>query len=94
MGFPGGLAVKNPPASVGGEGSILGLGRFPGGGNGNPLQYSCLGSHMHREAWQTIITDRDGNNCENFTREGSIIQFPRTVLDNIQVVLTVPPKLF
>ena len=44
MGFPGGLAVKNPPASVGGEGSILGLGRFPGGGNGNPLQYSCLGS--------------------------------------------------
>ena len=55
MGFPGGLAVKNPPASVGGEGSILGLGRFPGGGNGNPLQYSCLKNLMDRRVWQTTV---------------------------------------
>ena len=43
MGFPGGLAVKNPAANAGDEGSIPGSGRFPGGGNGNPLQYFCLG---------------------------------------------------
>ena len=50
-GFPGGSAVKNPPASAGdaGEvGSIPGLGRSPGEGNGNPLQYSCLGNPMDR----------------------------------------------
>ena len=37
MGFPGGSVVKNPPASVGNLGSISGLGRSPGVGNGNPL---------------------------------------------------------
>jgi len=41
-GFPGGLVVKNPPANAGNAGSIPGLGRSPGGGNGNALQYSCL----------------------------------------------------
>ena len=40
------LAVKNPPASAGNVSSIPGLGRFPGEGNGNPLQYSCLGNPM------------------------------------------------
>ena len=34
--------MKNPPANAGDMDSIPGLGRFPGGGNGNPLQYSCL----------------------------------------------------
>ena len=42
MGCPGGLLVKNPSASVGDVGSIPGSGRFPGEGNGNLLQYSCL----------------------------------------------------
>ena len=42
MGFPGGSVVKNPPANARDTGSILGLGRSPGRGNGNPLQYSCL----------------------------------------------------
>ena len=41
-GFPGGLAVRNLPAKAGDLSSIPGLGRSPGGGNGNPLQYSCL----------------------------------------------------
>ena len=44
---PGGAVVKNPPANAGGArdaGSIPGSGRSPGGGNGNPLQYSCLES--------------------------------------------------
>ena len=39
---PDGSVVKNPPASAGNMGSIPGLGRSPGEGNGNPLQYSCL----------------------------------------------------
>ena len=45
------LAVKNPPADAGDWGSIPGLGRFPGGGHGNPLEYSCLENPMDRGAW-------------------------------------------
>ena len=55
--FPGGSVVKNPPANSGYAGdmdSIPGLGRFPGEGNDNPLQYSCLGNPMDRVAWWAI----------------------------------------
>ena len=51
-GFPGGLAVKNPPANAGDAGdvgSISRLRRSFGEGNGNPLQYSCLGNPIDRE---------------------------------------------
>ena len=49
MGFPSGLDGKESACNVGDLGSILGLGRFPGGGHGNPLQYSCLeNSHGQR----------------------------------------------
>ena len=41
--------------SLGQEGSIPGSGRFPGKGNSNPLQYSCLGHPMDRGAWQAIV---------------------------------------
>ena len=40
--FPDGSVLKNPPANAGDTGSIPGSERSPGGGNGNPLQYSCL----------------------------------------------------
>ena len=43
---------KNSPANVGDGESILGLGRSPGEGNCNPLQYSCLGNLMDRGAWR------------------------------------------
>ena len=43
--------VKNLPANAGDVGSIPGLGRFPGEGNGNPFQYSYLENPMDREAW-------------------------------------------
>ena len=46
--------VKNLPANVGDLGSIPRSGRSPGEGNGNPLQYSCLGNPMDRGAWQAI----------------------------------------
>ena len=44
--FSGGSVVKNPPAEAGDAGSIPGSGRSPGGGNGNPLQYSGLENPM------------------------------------------------
>ena len=47
--------VKNPPANAGDVGWIPELGRFPEEGNGNPLQYSCLGNPMDRGAWQTTV---------------------------------------
>ena len=47
-GFPGGSALKNPPANEGDVGLIPGSGRSPGGGNGYPLQYSCLENPMNR----------------------------------------------
>ena len=56
MGFPSGSAVKNPPANAGDTSLIPGLERSPGGGNGNPLQYSCLKNPtMDRGAWQAIV---------------------------------------
>ena len=57
-GFPGGSVVKNLPASAGDSedsGSIPELGRSPGGGNGNPPQYSCLENPMDGEAWQATV---------------------------------------
>ena len=56
--FVGGSVVKNPAASAAGAGGvdlIPGLGRSPGGGNGNPLQCSCLENPMHRGAWWATV---------------------------------------
>ena len=49
-GFPGGSMVKKLPANAGDTDSVPGSGRFSGEGNGNPLQYSCLGNPMDRGA--------------------------------------------
>ena len=57
-GIPGGSVVRNLPASAGDVGLIPGLGRSTGGGNGNPLQYSCLGNPMARGAWQAMPSQR------------------------------------
>jgi hypothetical protein len=54
-GFPGGSKVKNLPANSGDAGSISGLGRYPGGGNSNPLQYPCLGNPMDGGVWQVTV---------------------------------------
>ena len=51
-GFPGGSVVKNLPANAGDVGSIPQSGRSPGGGNGNPLQISCLENSTDRGAWR------------------------------------------
>ena len=58
MGFPGGAMVRNPLANTGNTRDvdlIPGLGRFPGVGNGNPLQYSFLENSMDGGAWQTTV---------------------------------------
>ena len=58
MAFPGGSVVKNPPGNAGDArdlGSFPGLGRFPGGGNGNPLQHSCQDNPMDRGTWQATV---------------------------------------
>ena len=53
--FPGGSDGKASAYNVGGQGSIPGLGKSPGEGNGNPLQYSCLENLMDRGAWQVTV---------------------------------------
>ena len=53
--FPGGSVVRNPPTNVGDMGSIPGSRRYPGEGNGNPLQHSCLGNPMDRGAWWATV---------------------------------------
>ena len=66
------LVIKNPPASAGdarNAGLISGLGRSPGKGNGNPLQYSCLENHIDRRARKNII---QGVSKESDTTEHNI----------------------
>ena len=55
MGFPGSSDGKEFACSVGDWGLIPGLGRSPGEGNGNPLQYSCLENSMDWEAPQSLV---------------------------------------
>ena len=61
MGFPGGSVSKESTYNAGDPGLILGSGRTPGGGHGNPLQYSCLGNPKDRGAMgsqsQTRLSD-------------------------------------
>ena len=58
VGFLGDTEVKNQPANTGDAGDsglIPGLGRSPGGGNSNPLQYSCLKNPKDRGAWRATV---------------------------------------
>ena len=58
---------KESACQAGDPGSIPGSGRSPGEGNGNPLQYPCLGNPMDRGAWQTIV---HGVTKESDTQKG------------------------
>ena len=55
MDFPGDSVGKESACNAGDPGSIPGLGRSPGEGNGNPLQYSCLENPMDRGAWWATV---------------------------------------
>ena len=64
MGFPCSSVGEESACNAGDLGSIPGLGRFPGEGNGNPLQYSCLENPMDRGAWLATVhgVSRVGHN--------------------------------
>ena len=55
QGFPGGSDCKKSAWNAEDLGLIPGLGRSPGGGHGNPLQYSCLENPMDRGAWRATV---------------------------------------
>ena len=55
MGFPGGYVSKETSCNAGDVGLIPRLGKIPGGGNGNPLQYYCLENPMVRGAWWATV---------------------------------------
>ena len=55
VGFPGGLHRKESACNAGDLDSVLGSGRSPGEGNGNPLQYYCLENPMDRGAWKATV---------------------------------------
>ena len=79
-GFPGGSVVKNLPTSAGAKvhvHSIPGSRRCPGGGNGNPLLYSCLENSMDTEAWLATAHEV----AKSWTRLS--IQWQRKVKDAI-----------
>ena len=79
-GFLGGSVVKNLPANTGDSSLIPGSGRSPGEGNGNPLQYSCLGNSIDRV--HGVIKSQIGLNSCTYTasptRQGKGIAIPAT----------------
>ena len=68
--------VKNPPANSGDTGSIPRLGRSPVEGNGNPVQYSCLGNPVGRGVWQAtghgVARSLNNNNKNRETKQQQI----------------------
>ena len=88
-----GLSSKESPCNVGDEGLIPGLGRSPGGGNGNPLQYSCLRNPMDRGAPRVTVrgiaksqTQRLNNNKNKTSREKSIKQNYKTFRNTLVIL--------
>ena len=77
LGFPGGSDGKASASNAGDPGSILGSGRSPGEGNGNPLQYSCLEDSMDRVAWEATVhgVTKSQTRLSDFTFSLSLISF-------------------
>ena len=73
--FPGGLVGKESAANVGDVGFISGSGRFPGVGNGNLFQYSCLKNPMVRGAWQATVHEVTESHTTGHTRTTTAREF-------------------
>ena len=74
-GLPQWLSGKESTCNAGDKGSIPRSRRSPGGGNGNPLQYSCLGNPMDRGAWWAAVhgvTESDMTEHEHEVRQASL----------------------
>ena len=91
MGLPGGSVVKNLPATAEDTGDVVNpwIGKSPGEGNGNPLQYSCLGNPMDRGARQATVHGviksltqrRDGANMHIvFTMSGIVLSSTKGII--------------
>ena len=73
-GFPGGSEVKASARNAGDLGSIPGLGRSPGEGNGTPFQYCCLENPMDRGAWWATVhgVAKSRTRLSDFTSPGDL----------------------
>ena len=74
--------MQENPGDLRDTGSVPGLGRSPGGGNGNPLQYFCLGNPMDRGAWQAIlhgVTKRVGHEFATEQQNKTSIHLHKTL---------------
>ena len=80
---PGGSMVKNSPTSARDVGSIPGSGRSPGGGNGNPLPYSCLENSMDRGAWRATVYGVTKSQTQLSNKEGIYMESIKMVLMNL-----------
>ena len=88
LGFLGGSVVKESTCNAGDPGLILGLGKFPGEGNSNPLQYSCLGKPMNRGNWLATVQGvaRVGHNLAT-KPPPSPPNYPIINLKNVKLVI-------
>ena len=80
--YPGGSDEKESACNMGDMGSISGLGRSPGEGTDNPLQYSCLGNHMDGGAWQITVNGvaKSQTRLSDFTFTFSDLSRPYSLL--------------
>ena len=78
-GFPGGSVVKNSPTNEGDADLIPGSGRSPGGGNSNPLQYSCWNNPMDRGAWRATVHGITKSQTQLSMHAPSIYLLPRLI---------------
>ena len=79
--------VKNPPVNAGDtrhEGLITELGRFPGAGHGNPIQYSCLENSIDRESWQHAVHEiADSDTTERLTHSFTLCCYAHSAVISV-----------
>ena len=91
LGFPGGAEVKASACNVGDLGSIPGLGRSPGEGNGNPLQYSCLVNPMDGGAWWATVhgVTKSWTRLSNFTYVTYLLMYSNKFCKYLEALLLI-----